>query len=160
MKRKIINKAVLSLLAALTITTTAVPLTVQAYEVEKPEPGVTVRSYDMDEYLDKLLATGHYDKYERFAQVADAESWAKHIANQNNLAEDAVHAWNGRELLEAVMAEADRYGFDAGRDTFTLLRMDDVRAMILVRHGQERYMIKLVSDYHGTWIIKSISEMG
>lgn len=158
MNNKLIRKAVFALLgAAIAVAVVAAPLTAQAYSVTRPEPGVTVRSYDMDEYLDMLLATGQHEKYDRFAKIADAESWAKHIAHQNSWeAKYPVYVWKGQDLLDAVIAHADRLGFDARRDTFTLLYLDDERAAIKVRHDGQHYILKLKAVSYHTWEVRSM----
>lgn len=158
MKNKLVRRTLCALLGtAVTLAAVAAPLPAQAHTVTRPEPGVTVRSYDMDEYLDMLLRKGQYEKYERFAKIADAESWSKHLASQTNRKyEYVVSARNGKKLLAAVKGQAGRLGFNAAHDTFTLLGLNKEQAMIKVQHGRQQYIIKLQSVAYGTWKVASV----
>lgn len=122
-----------------------------------PEAAVSVKSYDMDEYLDMLLQTGQYAKYDRFARIASPESWAKHVTKYNTWVNGyPVYAVGYTDPAWVVRAEASRLGFDAANDLFTLQYQSDSNAMVQVLHGTRKYQVSLERTSNGGWYVTSV----
>jgi hypothetical protein len=136
------------------------PMAALANPVSKPEATVTVKSYDMDEYLDMLLETEQYDKYNTFANIADQEAWDKHVARQNSKDyEYSANVWVWDNPKAVVIAKAERLGFDVDEDTFTLISLQDNKAKVRVIHGDQRFIVTLKPNSYGGWRIISLNEI-
>lgn len=142
------KKAIMAVLSTtLAVTIVAGPLVANANAVAQPT--VTVKEYDMDDYLDMLWETNQYERYEKFAAIASPEAWEKHIAKR-----DAVI--QAIDPVEVVMANADWLGFDVEKDIFEFIRIGDGQAKVKVMHGDKSYIVILLSDDYVTWEIENI----
>lgn len=115
----------------------------------------TVKSYDMDEYLDMLLASGQYEKYDRFIKIADPSAYAKHIANYSQWENGYPVYADQSSPVYAMQAVAQDYGFDGPDDTFTLLSRTDNKAVVQVHHDSRIYYASMVNE-NGTWQVKAV----
>lgn len=148
MHHTFLRKAIFALIGmALAMTLMAVPLGASANAA--PQPTVTVKAYDMDEYLDMLWETNQYDRYAKFATIANQEAWEKHIANRDALSENS-------DPVAVVIANAEWLGFDVDHDTFRTISVGNETAKVKVVHGRKRYIVTLVSDDDGNWEIKTV----
>lgn len=120
-------------------------------------PEVTTRSYNMDEYLDMLLATGQYAKYERFVQIASPEAYAQHLTWYNGW----VNGYdpNGAAVIYVVIDQAANLGFDPDHDTFTLVGQNGNTAWVKVRHGYGDYFVVLQPTVGGVWHVAHVDEV-
>lgn len=115
----------------------------------------TVRSYDMDEYLDMLLATGQYDKYDRFAQIALPDAYAKHIANYSYWRNGYPARAFLSTPLQAAKADAAQYGFNANADRFTLVSQSASKAVVKIVHSGKTYYANMLKSNSG-WYMDSV----
>jgi hypothetical protein len=159
--KKILRTTILALAGIVfAMGTIVAPMAAHANPVSKPEATVTVKSYDMDEYLDMLLETEQYDKYNTFANIANQDAWDKHVARQ--IAWDyeypAYVSQHGNPKA-VVIAKAARLGFDTDKDTFTLISMQNKQAKVKVNHGDQRFIVTLKPNYYGGWKIIAVKEI-
>jgi hypothetical protein len=153
MNKYIRNSVIAFVGAAFTFTMLGAPL-VSAHAPHKQEtPKTTVRSYDMEDYLDMLLATGQYDKYARFAQIALPEAYARHSAHWSN--GDPVRIVLNNPL-QAAKVDAYKYGFDANADTFTLVSKNSNKAVVKIVHSGIAYYANMLKNGHSNWYINSV----
>lgn len=111
----------------------------------------------MDEYLDMLLATGQYAKYERFVQIASPEAYAKHLTWYNGWVNG--DATDSGTLVYVVINQAANLGFDAGHDTFTLVGNNGHEAWVRVLHGDGRYYVVLQPVADGVWHVAHVDKV-
>jgi hypothetical protein len=159
--KKILRTTILALAGIVfAMGTIVAPMAAHANPVSKPEATVTVKSYDMDEYLDMLLETEQYDKYNTFANIANKDAWDKHVARQ--IAWDyeypAYVSQHGNPKA-VVIAKAARLGFDTDKDTFTLISLQNKQAKVKVNHGDQRFIVTLKPNYYGGWKIIAVKEI-
>jgi hypothetical protein len=159
--KKILRTTILALAGIVfAMGTIVAPMAAHANPVSKSEATVTVKSYDMDEYLDMLLETEQYDKYNTFANIANQDAWDKHVARQ--IAWDyeypAYVSQHGNPKA-VVIAKAARLGFDTDKDTFTLISMQNKQAKVKVNHGDQRFIVTLKPNYYGGWKIIAVKEI-
>jgi hypothetical protein len=159
--KEILRNTILALAGiVLAMGTIVAPMAAHANPVSRPEATVTVKSYDMDEYLDMLLETEQVDKYNTIANIANQDAWDKHVARQ--IAWDyeypAYVSEHGNPRA-VVIAKAARLGFDTDKDTFTLLSLQDEQAKVKVSHGDQRFIVTLKPNYYGDWKIIVVQEI-
>lgn len=151
MNNKLLRNAVLSLVGTtLAMMVMAAPLTASASAL--PQATVTVKEYDMDEYLNMLWKTEQYDRYEKFAAIANQEAWDKHLANRDAL-------WEDSNPVAVVIANADWFGFNVDKDIFSLVSLGDEVAKVKVKHGHRTFIVTLTSDDAENWEIKTVNRI-
>jgi hypothetical protein len=159
--KKILRTTILALAGIVfAMGTIVAPMAAHANPVSKSEATVTVKSYDMDEYLDMLLETEQYDKYNTFANIANQDAWDKHVARQ--IAWDyeyPAYVLQHGNPKAVVIAKAARLGFDTDKDTFTLISMQNKQAKVKVNHGDQRFIVTLKPNYYGGWKIIAVKEI-
>jgi hypothetical protein len=159
--KKILRTTILALAGIVfAMGTIVAPMAAHANPVSKPEATVTVKSYDMDEYLDMLLETEQYDKYNTFANIANQDAWDKHVARQ--IAWDyeyPAYVLQHGNPKAVVIAKAARLGFDTDKDTFTLISLQNKQAKVKVNHGDQRFIVTLKPNYYGGWKIIAVKEI-
>jgi hypothetical protein len=159
--KKILRTTILALAGIVfAMGTIVAPMAAHANPVSKSEATVTVKSYDMDEYLDMLLETEQYDKYNTFANIANQDAWDKHVARQ--IAWDyeyPAYVLQHGNPKAVVIAKAARLGFDTDKDTFTLISLQNKQAKVKVNHGDQRFIVTLKPNYYGGWKIIAVKEI-
>lgn len=121
----------------------------------------TVKSYDMDEYLDMLLATGQYDKYDKFVKIADQEAYAKHVAKYTNWRNGyPIYAGDLSDPVDAAKADAALYGLNADKDQFILLSQTSGRAWVKILHSGRTYYASMLQSKTSDWYIKALYQIG
>lgn len=119
----------------------------------------TVKSYDMDEYLDMLITTGQYDKYDRFAKIADAQSWDKHISRYTVWRSGYPVAYDLSDPVYALKLDAKQYGFDAAKDQFRLVSKSGDKAWVRITHSGNTYYANMLHS-EGGWYINAVYRVG
>lgn len=124
------------------------------------DPIVTTRSYDMDEYLNMLVSTGQWAKYEKFSKIASPDSWAKHIVWYNAwVNKSQADSGIGLYPVDTVVAKADVLGFDTNNDTFTLVSEGNAKALVKVQHNDESYYVALARTTDGYWYVSYVYQI-
>ncbi len=129
----------------------AVPLSGNAYAAAQPT--ITTKSYDMDEYLNMLVTTGQWEKYDKFVKVASPESLAKHeewFRAANNTGSEATKQ---QELVAFVKSKAAKLGFNADKDDFSVMSIQDDKAVVRVIHDQNNYYVVIQKSSFGYWFV-------
>jgi hypothetical protein len=150
-KKRLRNALLTFVGAAFALAAVAAPVAVNA-NAKPAEATVTVKSYDMDEYLNMLLKTKQYEKYDTFKKIANKDAWEKHVQyqtwHQNNL-------WGVDYPVWAVMTAAEWLGFDADEDTFKLLSWKKDVAKVKVTHDKKDYVVTLQEISANKWRVLS-----
>lgn len=119
----------------------------------KQDPAV--KGYDMNEYLDMLLATGQYGKYEKFIKISDPAEYEKHSSKVTEWKTGFPAKVDPSHPMYAMKTVAETYGFNSSTDTFTLLSESDNQAWVKVSHYNRTYYASL-EKMNGEWQVKSV----
>lgn len=129
----------------------AVPLTGNAYAAA--QSAVTTKSYDMDEYLNMLANTGQWEKYDKFVKVASPESLAKHQEWFKTASNSVAEMTTREDLAVFVKSKAAKLGFNADKDDFTVMSIQDDKAVVRVIHEQDNYYVVVQKSSFGYWFV-------
>ncbi|MDU4959684.1 MAG: hypothetical protein E6X17_03340 [Sporomusaceae bacterium] len=123
-----------------------------AHSSPSRETKTTVRSYDMEDYLDMLLASGQYDKYRKFSRIALPDAYARHADRWTG---DPVRIVYGNPLA-AARADSYQYGFDGNADGFSLMSRGTTRAVVKIVHAGSDYYAQMQKNSAGNWYIATV----
>jgi hypothetical protein len=149
------NKFLRISLYALLGTTLSLLVIATPQAVAKPSDVNASVKADMNEYLDMLLATGQYGKYEKFIKISDPAEYVKHLSKyrewKNGYSINVEHS----HPMYAMRTAAESYGFDSPNDIFTLLSQSESKAWVKVSHDNHIYYASM-EKVNGEWQVKSL----
>ncbi len=143
-----------TLAVIMTMSVMAAPVMAIAYAAAPNQPIVTTKSYDMDEYLNMLVSTEQWEKYDKIVKIANSESLQKHFAWYQEWSNVGVYDQNN-DPMAVVMAQANFYGFHVETDQFKLIRQNNDSAWVRVVNGSETAYFVLQQS-NGYWHVIKI----